>query len=154
MRTRSNWLAGAGLLLAAFLGGAASQWLLHGPQAFAQDELPGPAPAALEAQAFRLVNADGAVLASLATDAQGQPFLDLKGTAGGIAVTTTHAVAYDKGGKPRAFFGMGAQNAPAMTMVDDNGKTRVVVSLRADGSPQMVVNDGHEKPLWMAPAPK
>lgn len=153
---RIGGLMVAGMLGAAFLGGAASQWLLVGQSAFAQDEAKEAPTKIIEANKFRLVDGEGRIRGGMFLKADGSPqmtLLDEKGMARIALVIppndTPGLLLLDAQEKVRATFAL-ASAGPGMTMSDDAGNVRIGLTVGETGVPRLeLVHDQH--PIYFAP---
>ena len=141
---KRNWLLIACCLVAAFVGGAVSNWALS-PQLATAAEKKGvevaPVQQEVRARSFVLVDDNGKDRAALAMTEDG-PRLFLS----------------DENGEPRVTLSVQKDGA-RLSLWDENGKNRVGLSVLKNGPgvsvtkdmPNLTLMDGKGKVVWKAP---
>ena len=166
------------IAVAALVGGAVSERLFARAPAAAEDALPPPEKI-IEAEAFRLLDAQGKTRAVLALEA-GEPVLSLTDSEGHARVSLVASVPeaglrvlnadgkervfvgempdtaaavtlYDYRGRPRAAMGEAAGEVKLVT-VDTDGNNRFLLQMKGNGTPTLQILDPGGRTLWSTAA--
>jgi hypothetical protein len=118
---------------AGFLGGVLGARLFYAEPVLAQRGRGG----VVEAEEFRLVNADGRASARLHLDANGRPALRL----------------FDAHGEVRAVLGVLPNGNPHLALSDRNGQVRAALAVWSDERVAVILSDGAGTPRAQVAAP-
>ena len=127
---KTNWMLIAACLVAAFVGGAVSNWALSSQAAFGQGK--AQVLSEVRARSFFVVDERGKLCAVLTG----------KGSGPGLSL-------YDEDGMGRADLTI-TEMGPSLTLYDENGKPRTALAVIRVG-PTLGLWDEKGKIIWHAP---